>query len=66
MLGPKFLFFFLSDVLLHNFGDGNTLSAFAERILELIDIWQSGSKIIIDWFKNNKMIVNPDKCQAIL
>ena len=27
---------------------------------------QSGSEIVIDWFKNNKMIVNPDKFQAIL
>ena len=38
----------LSDVSLHNFADGNTLSAFAETILELIDILQSGSKIFID------------------
>ena len=51
---------------LHNFADDNTLSAFAETILELIDILQSGSEIVIDWFKNNKMIVNPDKFQAIL
>ena len=27
---------------------------------------QSESKIVIDWFKNNKIIVNPDKFQAIL
>ena len=27
---------------------------------------QSGSKTIIDWFKSNKIIVNPDKLQAIL
>ena len=32
----------------------------------MIDVLQSGSEIIIDWFKNNKMIVNPDKFQAIL
>ena len=51
---------------LHNFADGNTLYAFAKTILELIDILQSGSEIVIDWFKNNKMIVNPDKFQAIL
>ena len=57
---------FGSDVSLHNFGGGNTLSAFAETILELIDVLQSGSEIVIDWFKNNKMIVNPDKFQAIL
>ena len=34
---------------------------FAETILDLIDILQSGSEIVIDLFKNNKMIVNPDK-----
>ena len=73
ILGPIFfnlsindLFFFVSDVSLHNFADDNTLSAFAETILELIDILQLGSEIVIDWFENNKMIVNPDKFQAIL
>ena len=73
ILGPIFfnlsindLFFFVSDVSLQNFADDNTLSAFAETILEMIDVLQSGSEIIIDWFKNNKMIVNPDKFQAIL
>ena len=60
------LFFFVSDVWLQNFADDNTLSAFAETILETIDVLQSGSEIIIDWFNNNKMIVNPDKFQAIL
>ena len=73
ILGPIFfnlsindLFFFVSDVLLHNFADDNTLCAFAETILELIDILQPGSEIVIDWFKNNKMIANADKFQAIL
>ena len=73
ILGPIFfnlsindLFFLVSNVSLHNFADDNTLSAFAETILELIDILQSGFEIVIDWFKNNKMIVNPDKFQSIL
>ena len=73
ILGPIFfnlsinnLLFFVSEVLLNNFADENTLSAFAETILELIDVLQSGSEIVIDWFKNNKMIVNPDEFQAIL
>ena len=39
---------------------------FAEKIVELIDILQPGSEIVIDWFKNNKMIVNPDIFQTIL
>ena len=60
ILGPIFfslsindLFFFVSNVSLHNFADDNT-SAFAETILELIDILQSGSEIVIDWFKTIK------------
>ena len=44
-----------------NQGFSQRLSAFAETILELTDIFQSGSEIVIDWFKNNEMIVNPDK-----
>ena len=44
-----------------NQGFSQRLSAFAETILELIDIFQSGSEIVIDWFQNNEMIVNPDK-----
>ena len=36
------------------------------KILELIDILKSRSEIVIDWFKNSKMMVNPDKFQAIL
>ena len=60
------LFFFVFDVSLHNFADDSTLSALAETILVLIDILQSGSEIVIGWFKNNKMIVNPDKFQTFL
>ena len=54
------LFFFVSEVSLHNFANSNTLSVFAKTILELIDVLQSESEIVIDLFKNNKMIVNPD------
>ena len=32
----------------------------------MIDNLLSESGIVIDWFKNNKLIVNPDKFQAIL
>ena len=73
ILGPIFfnlsinnLSFFVSKVSLYNFTDDNTLSVFAKTVLESIDVLQSGPKIVIDWFKNNKMIVNPGKFQAIL
>ena len=39
---------------LYNFADDNTL------------ILESESEIVIDWFKKNKMVVNPDKFQAII
>ena len=72
ILGPVFfnlsvndLFIFVSDVSLHNFANDNTLSAFVETILKLIDILQPGSETVFGWFKNNKMIVNPDEFQAI-
>ena len=50
----------------HNFADDNTLSAFAEYISKLINILQSESEVITDWFKKNQMIVNPDKFQVII
>ena len=33
---------------------------------ELIRILKSESAVVIDWFKINKMVVNPDKFQAII
>ena len=60
------LFFFIQTSTVHNFADDNTLSAWAKTVSEVISILESESKIAIDWFTNNKMIVNPDKFQAIL
>ena len=34
--------------------------------IELIRILKSESAVVIDWFKINKMVVNPDKFQAII
>ena len=59
-------FYFIKQATVHNFADDNTLSAFAYSIQELIKILESESEIAIKWFKDNKMIVNPDKFQAIL
>ena len=44
----------------HNFADDNTLCAFANNLLE------SECSMAIKWFKDNKMIVNPGKFQAII
>ena len=60
------LFFFILIASVHNFADDNTLSAFAENVSKLINILQSESEVITDWFKKNQMIVNPDKFQLII
>ena len=51
---------------LYNFADDNTLSVFATTVSRLIKILESESEVVIDWFKKNKMVVSPDKCQAII
>ena len=50
----------------HNFVDDNALTAFANNIHNLIHLLESESSVAIKWFKNNKMIVNPGKFQAII
>ena len=56
----------LTTYSVRNFADQNTLSAFAENVSKLINILQSESEVITDWFKKNQMTVNPDKFQVII
>ena len=51
---------------LYNFADDNNLSAFATTVSRLIKTLESESEIVQDWFKKNKIVVNPDKFQAII
>ena len=60
------LLFFILIASVHDFADDNTLSAFAETVSKLINILQSDSEVITDWFKKKQMIVNPDKFQIII
>ena len=59
-------FFFLCNVSVHHFADNNTLSSFARTVKNLVTILESESSCAINWFRDNSMIVNPDKFQAIL
>ena len=65
-LSIKDLFFFTLIASVHIFADDKRLSAFAENVSELINILQSKSEVITDWFQKNEMIVNPDKFQVII
>ena len=60
------LFFFIESSSIHNFADDNTLSTWANTVSDLINKLELDSNIAIEWFKMNKMIVNPDKFQAIV
>ena len=60
------LLFFILIASVHNFTDDNRLSAFAENVSELINILQGESEVITDWFKENQMIVNPEKFRVII
>lgn len=53
-------------VSLYSFADDNTLSEFATIISELNALLETESEIIINQLQKNKVIVNPDKSQAII
>ena len=59
---------FLSVILssLYNFINENTLSPLNATVPGLIKTLESESEVVIIWFKKNKMVVNPDKFQAII
>ena len=59
-------FYFIEKASIHNFADENTLSMFEETIQNLIALLENESNTAIEWFQNNKMMVNPGKFQAII
>ena len=73
VLGPILFNVFFNDFFwvfekanVHNYADDNTLTCFAKTIEDLVKDLEDESQNAITWFLNNKMIVNPDKFQAII
>ena len=73
ILGPILFNIFINDLLLwieeaelHNFADDNTISCTEKSLEELTKSLTSESEKAVKWFKENMMIVNPDKFQAII
>jgi hypothetical protein len=73
ILGPVIFNIFLNDITtifekcsLNNFADDNTLDAHASSVTELVNSLEIDSQNLIDWFKINRMIANPDKFKAII
>ena len=61
------IFLFVKNGSLYNYryADDNTLSFCSPDFDLLISTLESESKIIIEWFRVNKMQVNPDKFQVL-
>ena len=59
-------FYFIEKASVHNFAYDNTLSMFEETIQNLIALLENESNTAIEWFQNNKMMVNPSKFQAFI
>ena len=59
------IFYFIEHGTLYNYADDNTLSFSCPDFDRLIQVLQSESLILINWFHNNCMQANHDKFQAI-
>ena len=60
------LFLFIKKAKLVNFEDNNTIYANSAEMERLLDILEKESETAINRFKQNQMIVNPDKFQAMV
>ena len=73
IVGPRFLNIFFNDffyVILiassHNYADDNTFTSFGKTLEDLIKKLEHECEVALAWFRNNKMMVNPNKFEAIL
>ena len=60
------LFYRVKESEQHNFADDNTISSADFPVEKLLKSLERESQIATDWFKENNMIVNTDKFQAII
>ena len=73
ILGPLLFNIFINDLIgfikkssLYNFADDNTITAFEKDIILLKETLQNEAEIAIEWFKDNFMVLNPGKFQAMV
>ena len=59
-------FYFILLATAHNFPDGNTCPCFVKTIYELLVFLESECQVALNYFNENKMIVNPEKFHAII
>ena len=60
------LFLCIKKSYLNNFADDNTITVTCKTLTGLLKTLEQESESAISWFKQNQMIVNADKFQAII
>ena len=60
------MFYFIKDAQLLSFPDGSTIATFSNSVDEWIAGLQKESENVIDCFRSNKIVENPDKFQSII
>ena len=63
---PNDLLEVLKNFDIYNCADGNAISVASENIDTLLKTLKNESKLALNWFRNNNMIVNPDRLQLML
>ena len=73
ILGPVLFNLFINDLFLFikkadlaNFADDNTLYVSKKNLAEVLEVLERECETAINWFKENNMIVNPDKFQTMI
>ena len=73
VLGPLFFNIYINDLLLSiqetdicNYADDTTIYTCDTRLENVVSRLENDSKIIIEWFRNNYMKLNEDKCHFMI
>ena len=59
------LFFIVNEIDLPGYADDNTPFVAGERLGDVIDPPENASLKLLDWFSNNQIKADPDKCHLL-
>ena len=58
-------FYFVKDVTIANYADDNTTYSTDKDIINLLEKLENETSIFLEWFNNNEMKSNEDKCHLL-
>ena len=60
------IFYFITDISIANYADDNTPYTTKNSITSLLETLEVETNTLLDWFRNNEMKPNEDKCHLLL